>query len=112
TPTSRVVGWSSPQMRSTARSAQHGPTPLSPTTPAECSPPAAPQCSATDPPGQRQDTGMEVFVASHAPAPRMLIFGAIDLAAALARQGAFLGYRVPVCDARPVFATTARPDSR
>ena len=60
------------------------------------------------PDGQRQDTGMEVFVASHAPRPRMLIFGAIDFAAALARQGAFLGYRVTVCDARPVFATPAR----
>jgi xanthine dehydrogenase accessory factor len=64
------------------------------------------------PDGQRQDAGMEVFVASHAPPPRMLIFGAIDFAAALARQGAFLGYRVTVCDARPVFATTARfPDA-
>ena len=60
------------------------------------------------PDGQRQETGMEVFVASHAPRPRMLIFGAIDFAAALARQGAFLGYRVTVCDARPVFATPAR----
>jgi xanthine dehydrogenase accessory factor len=60
------------------------------------------------PDGQRQDAGMEVFVASHAPRPRMLIFGAIDFAAALARQGAFLGYRVTVCDARPVFATAAR----
>ncbi|BCO38031.1 XshC-Cox1 family protein [Mycobacterium heckeshornense] len=62
--------------------------------------------------GQRQDAGMEVFVASHAPPPRMLIFGAIDFAAALARQGVFLGYRVTVCDARPVFATAARfPDA-
>jgi xanthine dehydrogenase accessory factor len=64
------------------------------------------------PDGQRQDAGMEVFVASHAPPPRMLIFGAIDFAAALARQGAFLGYRVTVCDARPVFATATRfPDA-
>lgn len=53
-------------------------------------------------------TGMEVFVASYVPRPRMLIFGAIDFAAALARQGALLGYRVTVCDARPVFATRAR----
>ena len=51
---------------------------------------------------------MEVFVASHAPPPRMLVFGAIDFAAALARQAALLGYRVTVCDARPVFATAAR----
>jgi xanthine dehydrogenase accessory factor len=60
------------------------------------------------PDGQRQDAGMEVFVASHAPRPRMLVFGAIDFAAALAQQGAFLGYRVTVCDARAVFATRAR----
>ena len=60
------------------------------------------------PDGQRQDAGMEVFVASHAPRPRMLVFGAIDFAAALAQQGAFLGYRVTVCDARSVFATRAR----
>ncbi|MDY6995992.1 MAG: XdhC family protein [Actinomycetota bacterium] len=60
------------------------------------------------PDGQRQEAGMEVFVASHAPRPRMLVFGAIDFASALAAQGALLGYRVTVCDARPVFATTAR----
>ena len=33
----------------------------------------------------------------------MIVFGAIDFAAAVARIGAFLGYRVTVCDARPVF---------
>ena len=60
------------------------------------------------PDGQRRGQGMEVFVAGHAPPPRMLVFGAIDFAAAVAQQGAFLGYRVTVCDARPVFATTAR----
>jgi xanthine dehydrogenase accessory factor len=60
------------------------------------------------PDGQRQDAGMEVFVASYAPRPRMLVFGAIDFAAALARQGALLGYRVTVCDTRSVFATPAR----
>ena len=49
-----------------------------------------------------------MFVAGHAPRPRMLVFGAIDFAAAVAQQGAFLGYRVTVCDARPVFATSAR----
>jgi xanthine dehydrogenase accessory factor len=60
------------------------------------------------PDGQRRGAGMEVFVAGYAPRPRMLIFGAIDFAAALARQGSLLGYRVTVCDARPVFATPAR----
>lgn len=60
------------------------------------------------PDGQRRGMGMEVFIASYAPRPRMLVFGAIDFAAALAQQGALLGYRVTVCDARPVFATPAR----
>lgn len=57
---------------------------------------------------ETDDRGMEVFVASYAPRPRMVIIGAIDFAAALARQADFLGYRVTVCDARPVFATAAR----
>ena len=60
------------------------------------------------PDGQRLGEGMEVFVSSYAPRPRMLVFGAIDFAAALARQGSFLGYRVTVCDARAVFATPMR----
>ena len=38
----------------------------------------------------------------------MLIFGAVDFTAALARVAKVLGYRVTVCDARPVFATPAR----
>jgi xanthine dehydrogenase accessory factor len=60
------------------------------------------------PDGQRRGEGMRVFCASYAPKPRMLVFGAIDFAAAVARVGSFLGYRVTVCDARPVFATPAR----
>ena len=60
------------------------------------------------PDGQRRGEGLSVFVSCFAPAPRMLVFGAIDFAAAVARVGSFLGYRVTVCDARPVFATTKR----
>ncbi|GLY52038.1 XdhC/CoxI family protein [Lentzea sp. NBRC 102530] len=60
------------------------------------------------PDGQRRGEGMSVFVNSFEPPPRMLVFGAIDFAAAMARLGAFLGYRVTVCDARPVFATRSR----
>ena len=64
------------------------------------------------PDGQRRGEGMRVFVHVFAPAPRMLVFGAIDFAAACARIGTFLGYRVTVCDARPVFATASRfPDA-
>jgi xanthine dehydrogenase accessory factor len=60
------------------------------------------------PDGQRRGEGMRVFVNSFAPRPRMLVFGAIDFAAAVARIGGFLGYRVTVCDARPIFATPQR----
>ncbi|MEZ0067730.1 xanthine dehydrogenase accessory factor [Streptacidiphilus sp. MAP12-20] len=48
------------------------------------------------------------FVESSVPAPRMIVFGAIDFAGAVARIGKFLGYDVTVCDARPVFATERR----
>lgn len=58
--------------------------------------------------GQRRGDELEVFVQSFAPAPRMLVFGAIDFAAAVADLGSYLGYRVTVCDARPVFATARR----
>ena len=60
------------------------------------------------PDGERRGEGMRVFVWAFAPPPRMLVFGAIDFAAAVARVGAFLGYHVTVCDARPVFATNSR----
>ena len=62
--------------------------------------------------GERRMDELSVFVQSFSPPPRMLVFGAIDFAAAVARIGKFLGYRVTVCDARPVFATTTRfPDA-
>jgi xanthine dehydrogenase accessory factor len=56
--------------------------------------------------------GLTVLVESAVPPPRMIVFGAIDFAAALVRAGRVLGYHVTVCDARPVFATRARfPDA-
>jgi xanthine dehydrogenase accessory factor len=58
--------------------------------------------------GERRGDELSVFVNSFAPAPRMLVFGAIDFAAAVARVGKFLGYHVTVCDARKVFATKSR----
>ncbi|MDH6213890.1 XdhC family protein [Streptomyces pseudovenezuelae] len=60
------------------------------------------------PHGERREDTVTVFLHSFAPPPRMLVFGAIDYAAAVARIGGFLGYRVTVCDARPVFATPKR----
>ncbi|MGW2458201.1 XdhC family protein [Streptomyces sp. NPDC001761] len=58
--------------------------------------------------GSRCGAPLTVLVESSVPAPRMIVFGAIDFASALVRIGAFLGYHVTVCDARPVFATRAR----
>ena len=62
--------------------------------------------------GQRRLDDVGVFVAAYAPRPRMLVFGAIDFASAVASIGRFLGYHVTVCDARERFATSARfPDA-
>lgn len=58
--------------------------------------------------GERLGEGLDVFVASYAPPAQMFVFGAIDFSAALVRVGKVLGYRVTVCDARPIFATTKR----
>jgi xanthine dehydrogenase accessory factor len=56
----------------------------------------------------RREEGVKVFTESFALPPKMIIFGAIDFTAALARLGRVLGYHVTVCDARPVFATRKR----
>jgi xanthine dehydrogenase accessory factor len=48
------------------------------------------------------------FVDEAPVARRMIIFGAMEFAAALARAAQVLGYRVTVCDPRPLFATEAR----
>ncbi|MET9507962.1 XdhC/CoxI family protein [Streptomyces flavidovirens] len=58
--------------------------------------------------GSRCGRPLTLLVESSVPAPRMIVFGAIDFAAALVRVGKFLNYHVTVCDARPVFATAAR----
>ncbi|MFF8290063.1 XdhC family protein [Streptomyces sp. NPDC016309] len=58
--------------------------------------------------GSRCGQPLTLLVESSVPAPRMIVFGAIDFAAALVRVGKFLGHHVTVCDARPVFATPAR----
>lgn len=58
--------------------------------------------------GQARADEVGVFIESFAPPPQMIIFGAVDFTAALARVAKFLGYRVTVCDARPVFATKQR----
>ena len=51
---------------------------------------------------------VRIFVESYSPPPQMIIFGAVDFTAALARVAKVLGYYVVVCDAREVFATKRR----
>jgi xanthine dehydrogenase accessory factor len=61
--------------------------------------------------GPRGEAGQDdvgIFVESFVPPPRMLIFGAVDFAGALAQVAKILGYRVTVVDARATFATKAR----
>jgi xanthine dehydrogenase accessory factor len=58
--------------------------------------------------GEAREGVVSVFIESFAPPPRMLVFGAVDFTAALARVAKVLGYHVTVCDAREVFATPER----
>ncbi|AGJ52790.1 XdhC family protein [Streptomyces sp. NPDC052071] len=52
--------------------------------------------------------GLTLLVECSVEPPRMIVFGAIDFAAALVRVGKFMGHHVTVCDARAVFTTRAR----
>jgi len=62
--------------------------------------------------GEPVGDDVRVFIQSFAPKPDMFVFGAIDFSRAMASVGKFMGYRVTVVDARPVFATKARiPDA-
>ncbi|HET9730076.1 MAG TPA: XdhC/CoxI family protein, partial [Acidimicrobiia bacterium] len=58
--------------------------------------------------GEAREEAVSVFIESFARPPRMIIFGAVDFTAALARIAKVLGYHVVVCDARAVFATVQR----
>jgi xanthine dehydrogenase accessory factor len=58
--------------------------------------------------GEARQREVSIFIESFAPPPKMVIFGAVDFTAALAKVAKILGYRVTVCDARPVFATHSR----
>ena len=51
---------------------------------------------------------VEIFVESYPAPPRLLVFGATDVAGGLSRLAPALGYRVTVCDARALFADPRR----
>jgi xanthine dehydrogenase accessory factor len=50
----------------------------------------------------------ELFTEHPPRRPRMIVFGAMEFSVALAPAAAALGYRVTVCDPRPLFATSTR----
>jgi xanthine dehydrogenase accessory factor len=58
--------------------------------------------------GEALQDEVAVFIDAHGRPPRMVICGAVDFTAALARVAKIIGYAVTVCDARPVFATRQR----
>lgn len=58
--------------------------------------------------GEARKREVSVFVEVFAPPPQLIIFGAVDFTGALVRVSKTMGYRVTVCDPRPVFATRAR----
>ena len=58
---------------------------------------------------ERLEVGdVTLFVDATAPAPRLVIFGAVDYSAALARLARAAGWRPYVCDPRSQFATNGR----
>jgi xanthine dehydrogenase accessory factor len=60
----------------------------------------------------REVAGASLFVDVTAPAPRLVVFGAVDYAAALCRLARAAGWRPIVCDPRSQFATRERfPDA-
>lgn len=62
--------------------------------------------------GERMREDLTVLIQPFTERPRLIVFGAIDYAAAVASVGRFLGYRVTVCDARAAFASPERfPDA-
>jgi xanthine dehydrogenase accessory factor len=58
--------------------------------------------------GEARHERLAIFIEAFVPSPRMVIFGAVDFSASLARVAKTLGYKVIVCDPRETFATTIR----
>ena len=58
--------------------------------------------------GATMGADLRVHVQSFAEPPAMVIFGAIDFAAATAKLARELGYRVTIVDARPPFVSSSR----
>jgi xanthine dehydrogenase accessory factor len=61
--------------------------------------------------GTLEAEGTRIFVEVHAPAPRLVVVGAVHITVTLVRLAREMGFQVVVCDARSRFATPERfPD--
>src|SRR5919107_504027 len=58
--------------------------------------------------GETMGADLRVAIEAYASPPRMVVFGAIDFSAALARIAAEIGYGVTIVDARRAFASSPR----
>jgi xanthine dehydrogenase accessory factor len=58
--------------------------------------------------GETMGSELRVAIHAYATPPAMVIFGAIDFSAALARAASEIGYRVTIVDARQAFAASER----
>jgi xanthine dehydrogenase accessory factor len=58
--------------------------------------------------GEVMGSELPVYIQAFSTHPSMVIFGAIDFSAAMARVASEIGYRVVICDARAPFAESPR----
>ncbi len=58
--------------------------------------------------GETMGSDIRVYIQGFASPPEMVVFGAIDFSAAVAKLAAEVGYRVTICDARQPFLSSPR----
>src|SRR5262249_55000157 len=58
--------------------------------------------------GETMGSEIRVYIQGFASPPEMVVFGAIDFSAAVAKLAAEVGYRVTICDAREPFLSSPR----
>jgi xanthine dehydrogenase accessory factor len=58
--------------------------------------------------GEVMGSDVGIYIQAFSRAPRMVIFGAIDYSAEMAKLGSDVGYEVTICDAREPFVTSPR----
>jgi xanthine dehydrogenase accessory factor len=58
--------------------------------------------------GEVMGDELAIYIQAFSTPPRMVIFGAIDFSAEMAKVAGEIGYRVTICDAREAFVTSPR----